>query len=114
VTSIGLDTRVENWRYETPKIKHRFWNEKEVGDPVASGLAIANGVVYFTTLLGNKLIALSAKDGRELFRYQLPDMLCGPSVSNGKVYVGIGECVLDLRIKEDVSGGLYCFGLPDE
>jgi outer membrane protein assembly factor BamB len=112
VTSISLDTRTENWRYETPLVRHDTWKGQTVGDPVGSGLAIANGVVYFTTVLGHKLVALDASSGKELFTYTLPDLTCGPSVSNGKVYVGVGECVLDLKIDQDLPGGVFCFGLP--
>jgi outer membrane protein assembly factor BamB len=85
-----------------------------VGDPVGSGLAIANGVIYFTTFFGHKLVALDARDGKELFTYKLPDVICGPSVSNGKVYVGVGECVLDLKMAQNLSGGVYCLGLAEE
>ena len=53
VVAISLDTRTERWRHERPRVaslggpppKPVF---TDVGDPVASGIAVANGVVYFT------------------------------------------------------------------
>ena len=55
VVAISLDTKKEHWRHERPKVasvggplpKPIF---KNIGDPVASGIAVANDVVYFTTL----------------------------------------------------------------
>jgi len=51
VVSISLDTQTENWRHERPKVKSIGGTVgqslyKDVGDPVASGIALANGVVY--------------------------------------------------------------------
>ena len=58
VVSISLDTRDENWRHERPKVtavggtrdKPAFTN---VGDPVASGIALANGVAYAAPVGGS-------------------------------------------------------------
>ena len=73
VVAISLDTKEEHWRHERPKVasvggpppKPVF---KNVGDPVASGIAVANGVVYFTTLRSSKLVALDAATGEPLQR----------------------------------------------
>ena len=35
----------------------------DVGDPVASGIAVANGVVYFTAIATGKLIAHHSATG---------------------------------------------------
>ena len=67
---------------------------KNVGDPVASGIAVANGVVYFTTLMSSKLVALDAATGKKLREIQLPPVWSGPAVSRGRVYVGTGNIVL--------------------
>lgn len=112
VTSISRDTRRENWRFETPGTRCRAWPGKEVGDPVASGIAVANSVVYFTTMFGGKLFALDAATGQRLYVHQLPDLICGPSVSQGRVYVGTGSCVFSFH-DSDETGRVYCFGLPD-
>jgi outer membrane protein assembly factor BamB len=91
---------------------------KNVGDPVASGIAVANGVVYFTTLMSSKLVALDAATGKQLLEIQLPPVWSGPAVSRGRVYVGTGNIVLPdpgLRLgPTQPTGTLFSFGLPGE
>jgi outer membrane protein assembly factor BamB len=120
--AISLDRRAEYWRHERPKVaavggppqKPVFIN---VGDPVASGIAVANDVVYFTTLRTSKLIALDASTGKPLREIQLPPVWCGPAVSRGRVYVGTGNIVLPdetLFGPIQTTGTLFSFGLPGE
>jgi outer membrane protein assembly factor BamB len=121
--AISLDTKEEHWRHERPKVaslggpppKPVF---KNVGDPVASGIAVANGVVYFTTLMSSKLVALDASTGKKLCEIQLPPVWSGPAVSRGRVYVGTGNVVLPdpgFRLGPTQStGALFSFGLPGE
>ncbi len=122
VVAISLDTKEELWRHERPKVassggpppKPVF---KDVGDPVASGIAVANGVVYFTTLMSSKLMALDASNGRKLREIGLPPVWSGPSVSRGRVYVGTGNIVLpDAAFfgPQRSTGRLFSFGLPGE
>ena len=90
---------------------------KNVGDPVASGIAVANDVVYFTTLRTSKLVALDATTGEPLREIQLPPVWSGPAVSRGRVYVGTGNIVLpdDVFIgPTQTTGTLFSFGLPGE
>jgi outer membrane protein assembly factor BamB len=90
---------------------------KNVGDPVASGIAVANDVVYFTTLRSNKLIALDASTGVILRAIQLPPVWSGPAVSRGRVYVGTGNIVLPDVVfigPTQATGTLFSFGLPGE
>jgi glucose dehydrogenase len=122
VTSISTNTTTENWRHERPKIpwiggtkeKPQFTN---TGDPVASGIAVANGCIFFTTMSSNKLIALEKSSGRVLKKIYLGAVLCGPSVSRGRVYVGTGNTIFSMHPSENyfpknVHGALYSFGLP--
>ena len=120
--AISLDTKEEHWRHERPKVasvggpppKPVF---KNVGDPVASGLAIACGVVYFTTRMSSKLVALDAATGKELREIQLPPVWSGPSVSRGRVYVGTGNVIFpdaDFMGPTQSTGVLFSFGLPGE
>jgi polyvinyl alcohol dehydrogenase (cytochrome) len=95
VVSISADTRAERWRHERPKtapagsaLKLLF---REVGDPIASGIAVANGVVYFTTTISKKLIVLDADSGNLLKEIELGPVWSGPAVSRGRVYVGTGN-----------------------
>jgi glucose dehydrogenase len=123
VTSISLDTRKENWRHERPKVKAVGGSKSkpaftDVGDPVGSGIALANGVAYFTTTVSNQLVALSTSNGKVLKEISLGPVWCGPSVSRGRVYVGSGNILfapLDPReayFPKGFVGTLYSFGLP--
>lgn len=124
VVSLSLNLGEERWRHERPKVKAvggtaskpAFTN---VGDPVASGIALANGVAYFTTTVSNKLVALDTATGRVLREIDLGPVWCGPSVSRGRVYVGTGNILFApfdaseaYFPKRYLSGTLYCFGLP--
>jgi glucose dehydrogenase len=125
VVSISLDTRTENWRHERPKVKSVGGTAEkplytDVGDPVGSGLALANGVAYFTTTVSNRLVALDAATGKVLKEAALGPVWCGPSVSRGRVYVGTGNVLfapLDPReayFPKTIKGAVISFGLPGE
>lgn len=125
VVSLSLDTSHENWRHERPLVpavggtpdKPAFTN---VGDPVASGIAVANGVLYFTTTVSNKLVAVDAATGKSLFEIPLGPVWCGPIVSRGRVYVGGGNLLFQPgNAQEDyfpksTHGSVRSFGLPEE
>jgi polyvinyl alcohol dehydrogenase (cytochrome) len=124
VVAISLDTRTERWRHERPKVaslggpppKPVF---TDVGDPVASGLAVANGVVYFTTVASGQLVALDAETGQFLKEIAIGPVWSGPSVSRGRVYVGTGNTLFtpsdgEAFFPKKSTGELYSFGLPDE
>jgi polyvinyl alcohol dehydrogenase (cytochrome) len=122
VVALSLDTRKERWRHERPKVatlggpkpKPVYTN---VGDPVASGVAVAGGVVYFTTVASGKLVALDARTGRILKEIGLGPVWSGPSVSRGRVYVGTGNTLFiqadfEAYFPKKYTGVLYSFGLP--
>lgn len=124
VVSLRLDASAENWRHERPKVaavggtrgKPAF---RDVGDPVASGIALANGVACFTTTVSNKLVVLDTASGRVRREIALGPVWCGPSVSRGRVYVGTGNILFApfdageaYFPKRTLSGTLHCFGLP--
>lgn len=117
VTSISLDTRTENWRHERPKVK-AVGGFRDVGDPVGSGIALANGVAYFTTTVSNRLVALDTSSGKVLKEVALDPVWCGPSVSRGRVYVGTGNILFapfdakEAYLPKQLYGRLLCFGLP--
>jgi outer membrane protein assembly factor BamB len=59
--------------------------------PVLSGVAVANGVVYFhDSAPTSSLYALDATTGRLLKTLPTIGAISGPSVSNGRIYVGTG------------------------
>ena len=64
---------------------------RDVGDIVGSGIAVGNGVAYFTAVGSGKLIALDAATGKVLKEIDLGPVFAGPSVSRGRVYVGSGN-----------------------
>ena len=91
----------------------------DAGDPVASGIAVANGVVYFTAVASGKLVALDAASGSVLKEIDLGPVWSGPSVSRGRVYVGTGNTQFtpadyETFLPKKYTGVLYSFGLPGE
>jgi outer membrane protein assembly factor BamB len=124
VVAITPDTKSERWRHERPKIpslggpppKAVF---TDAGDPVASGIAVANGVVYFTAVASGKLVALDAATGAVLKEIELGPVWSGPSVSRGRVYIGTGNTQFspsdyETFLPKKYRGVLYSFGLPGE
>jgi polyvinyl alcohol dehydrogenase (cytochrome) len=124
VVALSQDTRAEFWRHERPKVpslggpppKPIF---NDVGDPAASGIAVANGVIYFTTVASGKLIALDAATGSVLKEVDLGPVWSGPSVSRGRVYVGTGNTLFNPQdweafLPKKYTGVLHSFGLPGE
>jgi polyvinyl alcohol dehydrogenase (cytochrome) len=124
VVALSLDLATERWRHERPRIPSIGGPPpravyKGVGDPVASGIAVANGVLYFTTVASGKLVALNAGTGVELKEIELGPVFSGPSVSRGRVYVGTGNTLftpLDFEsyFPKKYTGVLHSFGLPGE
>ena len=124
VVAISLDTKTELWRHERPRVAKlggpapkRVYTD--VGDPVASGIAVANGVVYFTTVTSGKLVALDAATGSLLKEIDLGPVWAGPSVSRGRVYIGTGNTLFSPDDHEGffpkkATGVLYSFGAPGE
>jgi hypothetical protein len=88
VTSVAIDLTTEKWRHERPLVTWVGGTRenplfRNTGDPVASGIALANGVGYFTTFSSNKLVAVDLKNGKSLKEIYLGPVLAGPSVSRG-------------------------------
>jgi len=124
VVSLSLDTRDERWRHERPKVASLGGPKPkpiftDVGDPVASGIAVANGVLYFTTVASGKLVALDAASGKVLKENDVGPVWSGPSVSRGRIYVGTGNTLFspadyEAFFPKRYTGTLYSFGLPGE
>lgn len=124
VTSISTTTKDEHWRHERPKVKWIGGTEerplfRNTGDPVASGIAVANGCLFFTTFSSNKLVALNASTGEVLNEIYLGPVLAGPSVSRGRVYIGTGNTQFiqhesEAYFPKSTTGTLFSFGLPGE
>jgi len=124
VTATSVDLATERWRHERPRIpemggipgKPMYRN---VGDVVASGIAVGNGVAYFTAVGSGKLIALDTATGTVLKEIELGPVFAGPSLSRGRVYVGGGNTlftpsVFECFFPKQYTGSVRCFGLPGE
>jgi polyvinyl alcohol dehydrogenase (cytochrome) len=69
----------------------KLWEFTSFFAPVLSGVAVANGVVYFNASgLFSILYALDAETGRVLGGVLTSGGISGPAVSHGQIYVGTG------------------------
>lgn len=122
VTATSVDLATERWRHERPTIPAMGGTSekpmyKNVGDVVASGIAVGNGVAYFTAVGSGKLVALDAATGQVLKEIGLGPVWAGPSLSRGRVYVGGGNTLFgpsefECFFPKKYTGSVQCFGLP--
>jgi len=122
VTATSVDLVTERWRYERPKISAMGGTSekpmyKNVGDIIASGIALGNGVAYFTAVGSGKLIAIDAMTGKLLKEIDLGPVFAGPSLSRGRVYIGGGNTLynpneFECFFPKQYTGCVRCFGLP--
>jgi polyvinyl alcohol dehydrogenase (cytochrome) len=123
VTATSADLATELWRHERPKIPEMGGTPgkpmyRNVGDIVGSGIAVGNGVAYFTSVGSGKLIALDASTGAVLKEISLGPVFAGPSLSRGRVYVGGGNTLwnpseFECFFPKQYTGSVRCFGLPE-
>jgi outer membrane protein assembly factor BamB len=123
VTAKSIDIATELWRHERPKIPSIGGTPdrpmyRDVGDIVGSGIAVGNGVAYFTAVGSGKLIALDARTGGVLKEIDLGPVFAGPSLSRGRIYVGGGNTLwspseVESFFPKQYTGSVRCFGLPD-
>src|SRR5204863_4165047 len=116
-------TRSERWRHERPKTPPAGAGLRlavgKVGDPVASGVAVANGVVYFTTTVSKRLVVLDAAAGEVLKEIEIGPVWSGPAVSRGRVYVGTGNVLFTTGgnmalFPFEPNGAVISLGLPGD
>jgi len=120
VTATSLDLSEERWRHERPKIPEMGGDGvpllRDVGDVVASGVALGNGVAWFTAVGSGKLVGVAMKDGRVLCERELGPVFAGPALSRGRVYVGSGNTLFspvpaEVFFPKRYTGHVHCFGL---
>jgi hypothetical protein len=107
VVALNKDASGELWEFPTT---FRI-------DSVLSGVAVANGVVYFhTSGLSSILYALDATNGQPLTMMGvLTDAgISGPSVSNGQIYVGTGTKFASGVGTQSGNTGIVAIGLSQE
>src|SRR5262249_11414304 len=79
LSAIAADGSHELWHFDTPF------------SPNLSGVAVANGVVYFQSTFDATLFALDAKTGAVLAQVVTGGQSSGPAVSRGQIYLGTGD-----------------------
>ena len=124
VTATSADLSFERWRHERPRIAAMGGQPgrpmyRDVGDIVASGIALGNGVAYFTAVGSGRLVALDAATGALLKEINLGPVFAGPSLSRGRVYVGGGNTLwtpseYECFFPKKYTGSVRCFGLSGE
>jgi polyvinyl alcohol dehydrogenase (cytochrome) len=70
---------------------HELWHFNTPHSPNISGVAVANGVVYFQSMLNGMFYALDAKTGTLLAQVATGGQSSGPAVSRGQIYLGTGD-----------------------
>lgn len=124
VVGLSLDLATEHWRHERPTIDWMGGTAqdpmyRDVGDIVASGLAVGGGVVYFTAVGSGQLMAVDAASGGLLWQADIGPVFAGPALSRGRVYVGGGNTLFspipaEALFPRKYTGSVSCFGLPDD
>jgi outer membrane protein assembly factor BamB len=101
------------------------WSFDEDGDldnghegtvaPNLSGVAVANGVVYFQSLNGI-LYALDAGTGKELAWVLTEGQTSGPAISHGQIYLGRGDVMTPYfnPLQDLGTGSILALGLAPE
>src|SRR5262245_1415402 len=79
VSAVAADGSHELWHFDTPF------------SPNISGVAVANGVVYFQSMFDGTLYALDAANGHLLAGVATGGMVSGPAISRGQIYLGTGD-----------------------
>jgi polyvinyl alcohol dehydrogenase (cytochrome) len=103
LSAVAADGSHELWRFSTPS------------SPNFSGVAVANGVVYFQSAFDGTFYALDAHTGQLLAKVVTGGQSSGPAVSRGQIYLGAGEAVFT-SITPSLPigpGSIIALGLPD-
>jgi polyvinyl alcohol dehydrogenase (cytochrome) len=103
LSAVAADGSHELWHFDTPF------------SPNISGTAVANGVVYFQSMLDGTFYALDAATGSLLAEVATGGESSGPAVSRGQIYLGTGEAAFPfLNPKLTLGpGSLIALGLDD-
>jgi polyvinyl alcohol dehydrogenase (cytochrome) len=104
LTAVAADGSHELWHFDTPF------------SPDLSGVAVANGVVYFQSTFDGTLYALDAVTGALLKQLTTGGVTGGPAISRGQIYLGIGDAATPDRDPTVPlgPGAIVALGLPDD
>ena len=101
LSAVAADGSQELWHFDTPF------------SPNASGVAVANGVVYFQSLFGT-FFALDAGTGAPLAQVLTGSLTSGPAISRGQVYLGTGDAAFTFLTGAPIgTGSIMALGIPD-
>jgi polyvinyl alcohol dehydrogenase (cytochrome) len=90
----------------------RHWDFQTPRSPDLTGVAVADGVVYFQSLLDGNLYALDERTGRLLAKALTAGSSSGPAVARGRLYEGTGFAFGANEVGEpNVSGSIVAVGL---
>jgi polyvinyl alcohol dehydrogenase (cytochrome) len=99
----------------SPNASAKLWKVEFSEGPVFSGLAVANGVVYFqVSNVPGFVYAVDAESGKILAQLQVSGGISGPAVSRGQVYVGTGTAfatTIQIGMPVPSTPGIIAFGL---
>jgi polyvinyl alcohol dehydrogenase (cytochrome) len=95
---------------------HELWHFDTAFSPDFSGVAVANGVVYFQSTFDGTLYALDAVSGKLLKQVATGGVTSGPAISRGQIDLGIGDAVTPDRDPTVPlgHGAIVALGLPDD
>jgi len=96
LVAISGDGTRELWRFET-------------AGPEANGAAVANGVVYFKPSSDPNLYAFEMSSGLMLTAVNVGGSNSGPSVSNGRLFLGTGNILAGFNF--NIPGEVVAVGL---
>jgi polyvinyl alcohol dehydrogenase (cytochrome) len=101
ISAVAADGSHELWHFDTPF------------SPNASGVAVANGVVYFQSLFGT-FYALDAKTGVPLAQVATGGQSSGPAISRGQIYLGTGDAAFTFLTGQPLGpGSILALGVPN-
>jgi polyvinyl alcohol dehydrogenase (cytochrome) len=103
LSAISADGSHELWHFDTP------------GSPNISGVAVANGVVYFQSMLDGTFYALDATTGQLLASVVTGGESSGPAISRGQIYLGTGDAAFPF-LNPSLSlgpGSIVALGIDD-
>jgi polyvinyl alcohol dehydrogenase (cytochrome) len=88
------------------------WDFRTPFSPNITGVAVADGVVYFQSLLNGTLYALDERKGALLARVLTAGSSSGPAISRGRLYLGTGFAFgVNLLKESSISGSIVAVGL---
>jgi polyvinyl alcohol dehydrogenase (cytochrome) len=90
----------------------RRWAFHTSGSPNFTGVAVADGVVYFQSLVNGDLYALDEHSGALLAKTLTAGSSSGPAVAHGSIYLGTGFAFGVNEVNEpSVSGSIVALSL---